>query len=133
MIVRFILSVITVVFIQHSSEPYCRWLFVNHLLSDSSDFTPYQEDRREMLFLWNEKYLNYRYMRLQRLSLLMLLFGILFCGTASAQRWAVGVDVADMVNLGTISIDGAVNKAYSQHREYLFDITPGLNVISSET
>ena len=43
----------------------------------------------------------------------MLLSGILFCGTASAQRWAVGVDVADMINLGTISIDGAV--ATGQH------------------
>ena len=32
---------------------------------------------------------------------------------ASAQRWAVGVDVADMINLGTISIDGAV--ATGQH------------------
>ena len=43
----------------------------------------------------------------------MLLSGILFCGTASAQRWAVGVDVADLINLGTISIDGAV--ATGQH------------------
>ena len=33
--------------------------------------------------------------------------------SASAQRWAVGVDVADMINLGTISIDGAV--ATGQH------------------
>ena len=32
---------------------------------------------------------------------------------ASAQRWAVGVDVADMINLGTISVDGAV--ATGQH------------------
>ena len=38
---------------------------------------------------------------------------LLNSNSASAQRWSVGVDVADMINLGTISIDGAV--ATGQH------------------
>ena len=38
---------------------------------------------------------------------------LLNSNSASAQRWAAGVDVADMINLGTISVDGAV--ATGQH------------------
>ena len=46
--------------------------------------------------------------------LLAIATAILFnCNNASAQRWAVGLDVADMINLGTISIDGSV--AIGQH------------------
>ena len=38
---------------------------------------------------------------------------LLNCNNASAQRWAVGLDVADMINLGTVSIDRSV--ATGQH------------------
>lgn len=52
-------------------------------------------------------------MRLQRLSFLMLLCGILCCGTASAQRWAVAVNAADALDFGTMDVEASY--AVSQH------------------
>lgn len=41
-------------------------------------------------------------------SFLSLLIGLLVCHAASAQRWSVGMNAADLLSLGTFGVEGSV-------------------------